>query len=53
MRASAEIIQALSEQNAQLIQRIEQNTSRTQWVGIASILACLTAGASLSMALMH
>ncbi|MEY2840391.1 MAG: hypothetical protein RJB60_2690 [Pseudomonadota bacterium] len=50
MRASAEIIQALSEQNAQLIQRIEQNAKRTQWLGIASILACLTAGASLTMA---
>ena len=53
MLASAEIIKALSEQNTQLIQRVEQNRKRTTWLGLASLLACLAAGASLSMALMH
>jgi hypothetical protein len=53
MLASAEIIQALSEQNAQLIQRIEQNTKRTRWLGLASLVACVTAGASVAMAFMH
>lgn len=53
MLASAEIIKALSEQNTQLIQRVEQNRKRTTWLGLASLVACLVAGASLSMALMH
>jgi hypothetical protein len=52
MLGSAEIIKALSEQNTQLIQRVEQNSKRTTWLGLACLLSCLVAGASLSMALM-
>jgi hypothetical protein len=53
MIGSAEIIKALSEQNTQLIQRVEQNRKRTTWLGLACLLACLVAGASLSVVLMR
>lgn len=53
MLGSAEIIKALSEQNTQLIQRVEQNRKRTTWLGLACLLACLVAGVSLSVALMR
>src|SRR4030067_926120 len=33
MRASSELIQALAEQNAQLVRRIEANRVRTFWLG--------------------
>ncbi|MDE2600095.1 MAG: hypothetical protein KGL40_10790 [Rhodocyclaceae bacterium] len=42
MQASAELIKALAEQNAQLIQRIESNRRRT--LGLAALVLLLLAG---------
>lgn len=51
MLASAEIIKAITEQNTQLIERIEANRMRTIWLAIASALALIVAGVSLVITL--
>ena len=43
MLASSELIKALAEQNAQLIQRIEANRVRVRWVGAAVVALVMAA----------
>jgi len=43
MLASSELIKALAEQNAQLIQRIEANRVRVRWIGAAVVALALAA----------
>ncbi len=43
MLASSELIKALAEQNAQLIQRIEHNRVRMWWIGAGAAAAVVTA----------
>jgi hypothetical protein len=47
MLASAEIISALTEQNTQLISRVEANRVRTGWLAVATLVAVLVALASI------
>lgn len=48
MLASSELIKALADQNAQLIQRIE--TNRVRWLWLAAAVACLGAVALTALA---
>ena len=49
--ASSELIKALAEQNAQLIQRIEMNRIRLRWVGIACAVLALVSATGVILAL--
>jgi hypothetical protein len=51
MLASSELIKALAEQNAQLIQRIEANRVRVQWIGAAVVTLALAALVGLLLVL--
>lgn len=53
MVATSELIQALAEQNTQLIQRVEANRMRMAWLGAAAALAALMAVAALALAWMQ
>jgi coenzyme F420-reducing hydrogenase alpha subunit len=53
MVATSELIQALAEQNTQLIQRVEANRVRVAWLSAAAALAALTAVAALALAWMQ
>ena len=53
MVATSELIQALAEQNSQLIQRVEANRVRMAWLGAAAALAALMAVAALALAWMQ
>ncbi len=47
MIASAELIKALAEQNAQLIARVERNRAHLRWLAAATLATALAAGAAL------
>lgn len=47
MLASSELIKALADQNAQLIQRIESNRRLALWLGAATVLALVVAFVAL------
>jgi len=51
MLASSELIKALAEQNAQLIQRIEANRVRVRWIGAAVVTLALAALVGLLLVL--
>lgn len=51
MLATAELIQALTEQNTQLIARIEANRRRMVWQSVATAAAAVVAAVSLALAL--
>ncbi|RJF95184.1 hypothetical protein [Noviherbaspirillum saxi] len=51
MRASSELIKALADQNAQLIQRIETNRVRLIWLSAATAVFGLTSVIALVLAL--
>lgn len=48
--ASAELIKALAEQNAQLIERVDANRARLRWLAAATAAAALAAIAALILA---
>jgi hypothetical protein len=50
MLASSELIKALADQNAQLIQRIETNRVRWLWLAAAVVLVGVVAVAALALA---
>lgn len=47
MIASAELIKALAEQNAQLIARVERNRTHLLWLAVAALVTALAAVAAL------
>ena len=47
MLASSELIQALAEQNSQLIVRVESNRARLQWLALVGLLSAVCAIGSL------
>jgi hypothetical protein len=51
MLTTAELMQALTEQNTQLIARIEANRRRMMWQSVATAVATLVAAVSLALAL--
>lgn len=51
MLASSELIKALAEQNAQLIQRVETHRVRVRWLTAATLVLAVIAAASLVMTL--
>jgi len=51
MLASSELIKALAEQNAQLIQRIENNRVRLLWLSAVTALVAIAALPGLLLAL--
>ena len=51
MRACSEIIQALAEQNTQLIARVETHRRRVKWLSLAVLLASVVAGVGLLLIL--
>ncbi|HZE90285.1 MAG TPA: hypothetical protein VE029_01045 [Rhizobacter sp.] len=53
MMASSELIQALAEQNAQLVARIEANRVRVVWLTVATLVAAIASVAGLGLALMR
>ena len=47
MLASSELIQALAEQNSQLIVRVESNRARVQWLALIGLVSAVCAIGSL------
>lgn len=50
MVASTELINALAEQNAQLVQRVEAHRVRVRWLTVATVLLGVAAATALALA---
>ena len=53
MLASSELIKALAEQNAQLVQRVEAHRIRVRWLSVATLVLAIVAISSLVLTLSH
>lgn len=51
MQASSELIKALAEQNAELVQRVEINRARTVWLIVVLVVVGAIAGLNLAVTL--
>lgn len=50
MVASTELINALAEQNAQLVQRVEAHRVRVRWLTVATVILGIVAATALALA---